>query len=88
MRPLWFYYRNLKKKLFCLTQSFQSPQQQAYSIACFSVGKQRIGNGLSFIFFLFQMVVVMLTEAGRELDNESCRCGIVEFLFKIPFAAA
>lgn len=29
-----------------------------------------------FSFFLFHTVVMMLTEAGRELDNESCRCGI------------
>lgn len=40
------------KNLIWLPQSFPSPQLQACSIACFSVGEQRIGNGLSFFFFI------------------------------------
>lgn len=78
MRPLWFYYLNLKKNLICLTQSFQSPQWQAYSIACFSVGKQRIGNGLSFLFFCFTQ---WLWCSQRQEGNWTMRAADVEFLF-------
>lgn len=66
------------KNLIWLPQSFPSPQLQACSIACFSVGEQRIGNGLSFFFFYFTQ---QLWYSPRQEGNWTMRAADVEFLF-------
>lgn len=77
MRPLWFFISRFEERnLIWLPQSFPSPQLQACSIACFSVGEQRKGNGYFFFSFTQQFRC-----SRRQEGNRTMEAADVEFLF-------
>lgn len=78
MRPLWFYYLDFRKNLIWLPQ-FPVSTTANILHSLFFCWRTKNRKWLVFFFVcfcLFHTVVMILTEAGKELDNENCRCGI------------
>lgn len=76
MRPLWFYFLDFRKKFNLVTSEFPISTTASMLNSLFFCWRTKNRKWFVFFFFLFHTAVMILTEAGRELDNESCRCGI------------